>query len=147
MIEIWAKYKDGEPVFIEAKENLYVAQLKELVKERLSLNLILPDFSLSLKGNLLAVGNKIKDLEVISPEIPIVVINRDKTAVEIEPIHPVLATIQQLDMICSSTSVMGLDEKKFRNYKRSCAGEIGKRLYRALAVRSIMGLILQFSLL
>lgn len=130
MVEIWAKYKKGEPVFIEAKENLYIAQLKELVKEKLSLVINLPDFSLTLNGDLLNVGDKVKDLETSSPETPIVVVNRDRTDVEIEPINPVLATIQQLDTICSSSSMIGLDERKLRNYKRLCAGEIGRRVYK-----------------
>ena len=137
MIEVWAKFQ-GEPVFISAHPDIYVAQLKELVKEKLALNLNLPDFYLTLNGKGLEVGVKVRQLEQSTSKNPLCVIKR--LGDQVESINPVLATIHQLNNICIAEKVMGLDDKNLIIYKRSCAGEIGRRLYHALAVRSINGI-------
>lgn len=140
MVEIWAKYNDGEPVFIEAGPKLYIAQLKELVKEKLSLSVQLPDFSLKYQGNLLGVGERVEKVDATSPENPLIVVILSKPGVGTEPVNLITATIEKLDSVCSSNSIISIDAKYLDSYKRSCAAEIGRRLYHTMAVRTINGL-------
>jgi hypothetical protein len=72
--------------------------------------------------------------------LPLMVVIMNKNGVGNEPVNPITARIQQLDGVCSSSSIFSIDEEYLGSYKRSCAAKIGRRLYQSLAVRSINGL-------